>query len=134
MKLLLDTHILLWALSDDPKLPEKAKKLILDPANELYYSTISVWEVELKRLAHPDQMPLTASALVEYTELAGYRQITLKTSHICQLASLQREESAPIHKDPFDRILICQAMTENMLFLTHYPLLAGYQEPAVCIV
>lgn len=134
MKILLDTHILLWALTDDPKLPQKARELILDPANQLYFSTISVWEVELKRLAHPKQMPLTAASLIRFTEIAGYRQITLKTSHICRLAALRRDDTAPIHKDPFDRILICQALEEGMMFLTHDPLLAGYLVPSVFLV
>ncbi len=56
MKLLLDTHILLWAISNDMRLPEKARKLIEDETNEIYYSVISLWEVEIKHLAYPDAM------------------------------------------------------------------------------
>ncbi len=58
MKILLDTHILLWTISNDTKLPEKAKKLIIKEENEIYYSIVSLWEVEIKRLAHPDAMPI----------------------------------------------------------------------------
>ena len=58
MKILLDTHILLWTISNDIKLPEKARKLIEKEENEIYYSIVSLWEVELKRLAHPDAMPV----------------------------------------------------------------------------
>ena len=60
MKILLDTHILLWTISNDLKLPEKARKLIENEENEIYYSIVSLWEVELKRLAHPDAMPVSA--------------------------------------------------------------------------
>ena len=60
MKILLDTHILLWAISNDSKLPEMARKLIENEENEIYYSIVSLWEVELKRLAHPTAMPVSA--------------------------------------------------------------------------
>lgn len=63
MKILLDTHILLWAISNDSKLPEMARKLIENEENEIYYSIVSLWEVELKRLAHPDAMPVLAEEL-----------------------------------------------------------------------
>ncbi len=66
MRILLDTHILLWALSNDAKLPEKARELIEDEGNEIYYSMISLWEVEIKHLAHPDMMPVSAE------EISGY--------------------------------------------------------------
>ena len=64
MKLLLDTHILLWALADDPHLPAKARKLIENPDNEVFYSIISPWEVEIKRMAHPKEMSIGVQALV----------------------------------------------------------------------
>ena len=60
MKILLDTHILLWAISNDARLLEKARKLI---ENEIYYSIVSLWEVEIKRLAHPEVMPISAEQL-----------------------------------------------------------------------
>ncbi len=71
MKILLDTHILLWAISNDVKLPEKARKLIENDENEIYYSIVSLWEVELKRLAHPDAMPVSAEELAEYCDQSG---------------------------------------------------------------
>lgn len=63
MRILLDTHILLWALSNDRRLPGKARNLIENEENEIYYSIISLWEVEIKRLAHPDAMPVSAKEL-----------------------------------------------------------------------
>ena len=54
MNILLDTHILIWALNDDPRLPEKARELILDEGNVVYYSSVSIWEVSIKHAIHPD--------------------------------------------------------------------------------
>lgn len=134
MKILLDTHILLWAVSNDLKLPEKARKLIENLENEIYYSIVSLWEVELKRLAYPDAMPVSAEELAEYCAQSGYQRILIREKHIYALAELKRNESAPPHKDPFDRMLICQASTENMMFITHDSLIPGYNEPCILAV
>ena len=66
MKLLLDTHILLWALSDDMQLPSKARKLLESEENEIYYSLASLWEIQIKCLAHPGQIDFTAEQVAEY--------------------------------------------------------------------
>ena len=71
MKVLLDTHILLWALSNDLRLPEKARKLIENENNEIYYSIISLWEVEIKHLTHPDAMSVSAEQIAEYCVQSG---------------------------------------------------------------
>ena len=134
MKILLDTHILLWAISNDERLSEKARKLIENADNEIFYSIISLWEVELKRIAHPDVMPVSAQQVADYCQQSGFQSLMLKEKHIYTLTGLKREEIAPPHKDPFDRILICQASTENMMFVTHDSLMLGYNEPCVLVV
>ena len=134
MKILLDTHILLWAISNDERLSEKARKLIENADNEIFYSIISLWEVELKRIAHPDVMPVSAQQVADYCQQSGFQSLMLKEKHIYTLTGLKREETAPPHKDPFDRILICQASTENMMFVTHDSLMLGYNEPCVLVV
>lgn len=131
MNILLDTHILLWTLSNDPRLPEKARKLIEDDRNEIYYSIVSLWEVQIKHLAHPDAMPVSAETLKEYCEQSGFQQILVRDRHIFALVNLKREKDAPPHKDPFDRMLICQASVENMIFITHDSLIPGYDEPCI---
>lgn len=131
MKILLDTHILLWALSNDARLPVKARVLIENEANEIYYSLVSLWDVEIKRLAHPDAMPVTAEDLAGYCGLVGFQRVPVRERHIFALAGLVRREEAPPHKDPFDRMLICQAATEDMVFATHDPLIPGYDEPCI---
>lgn len=134
MKLLLDTHILLWAISNDARLPEKARKLIEDEKNEIYYSVISLWEVEIKHLAHPDAMPVAAGELAGFCEESGFQRIWVKEKHIFALNGLKREKNVLPHKDPFDRMLICQASTENMMFITHDSLIPGYNEPCILAV
>ena len=134
MNVLLDTHILLWALSNDARLPEKARTLIENENNEIYYSIISLWEVEIKHLAHPDAMPVSAKQLTEYCMQSGFQKISIKENHIFAMANLKREKDAPPYKDPFDRILICQASTENMIFVTHDSLIGGYSEPCILTV
>ena len=134
MKILLDTHILLWAISNDARLPEKARKLIENEENEIYYSLISLWEVEIKHLAHPYAMPVSAEELAEYCEQSGFQRTLVREKHIFALAGLTREATAPPHKDPFDRMLICQVATENMLFVTHDSLIPGYNEPCILAV
>ncbi|MBR5509879.1 MAG: type II toxin-antitoxin system VapC family toxin [Lachnospiraceae bacterium] len=131
MNILLDTHILLWTLSNDPRLPEKARKLIEDDRNEIYYSIVSLWEVQIKHLAHPDAMPVSAETLKEYCEQSGFQKILVRDRHIFALADLKRKKDAPPHKDPFDRMLICQASVENMIFITHDSLIPGYDEPCI---
>ena len=134
MKILLDTHILLWALSNDERLPEKAKELIGNEENEIYYSIISLWEIEIKHLSHPDAMPISAEEIFRYCELSGYQKIIIKENHIFVMNKSNRKSDAPPHKDPFDRMLICQADVENMLFITHDSLIPSYNKSCILSV
>lgn len=134
MKLLLDTHVLLWTLVNDPRLSDKARRLIENEENEIYYSIVSPWELEIKHLLHPDILTISAKEFVEYCEQSGFQEMSIRTKHIFAMAGLKREKGAPPHKDPFDRMLICQAVTENMLFVTHDSLLSMYHEPYILTV
>lgn len=134
MKLLLDTHILLWALTNDEKLSSETRKLIANTDNEIYYSILSLWEIELKRLAHPKLMTFTARETAAYCKQAGFLQIPVKECHIFALDGLKRREDAPPHKDPFDRLLICQASAENMLLVTHDSRIPQYIVPCILTV
>lgn len=131
MKILLDTHVLLWALSNDAKLPDKARKIIENEDNEIYCSVASLWEVELKHMLHPRAMTISAKQLAEYCDQAGVQRILIREKHIFALPDLKRDKNAAPHKDPFDRILICQAMTEDMMLVTHDALISDYNEPCV---
>ncbi|MBR4703397.1 MAG: type II toxin-antitoxin system VapC family toxin [Oscillospiraceae bacterium] len=134
MKILLDTHILLWALTDDPHLPSKARRLIENPDNTVFYSIVSPWEVEIKRLAHPKEMALGAEELVGYCAESGFHCLPVREEHIFLLGSLQREPLSPPHRDPFDRIMVCQCASDNLLFVTHDALIAGYTDPCIFFV
>ena len=131
MNLLLDTHILIWALNEDPALPEAARELILDPDNVIYYSTVSVWETAIKHSIHPDHVEFTGKELADYCREAGFLCMDVKDRHVFALETLKRPENAPRHNDPFDRMLIAQAKAENMVFLTHDSLLPAYEEKCI---
>lgn len=132
MNLLLDTHLLIWALNEDPRLSEKARKMILDRGNVIYYSSVSIWEVSIKHANHPENVEFTGKELAKYCTEAGFLPIELKDRHVFALETLIRAEDAPPHRDPFDRILVAQAKAENMFFLTHDELIPYYEEK--CIV
>lgn len=131
MKLLLDTHILIWALTDDPVLPSAARRLICDESNTVYYSVISPWEIQIKHQAHPDKLSFGAKQVSRYCNDAGYLQLPVRLAHVLKLDSLQRNSEAPAHKDPFDRMLICQASSENMLLVTADKRIAEYADPCI---
>lgn len=134
MKILLDTHILLWALADDPRLPAKARKMIENTDNGVFYSIISPWEVEIKRMAHPKEMSIGAQALVQFCIESGFQRVPVREEHIYLLRTLHRAENAPPHHDPFDRIMVCQCIADDLVFLTHDSLIAGYDEPCIFTV
>lgn len=133
MNLLLDTHIALWSLGDSPKLPAKARELIIDPDNTVYYSVVSTWEVLMKHDAPNTNLSLTAPDFVKYCEEAGYYQLNITNKHVLtasQLNTTQAEKHN--HKDPFDRLLLAQAKSENFSLITHDSKIDYYDEK--CIV
>jgi len=121
LKLLLDTHLLLWAASGSRKLSTAARNLISDAENELLFSAASLWEVCIKRgLGRPDfdAVPrLLRRGLLDN----GYGELPITSDHVVALESLRH-----IHKDPFDRVLVTQAMVEGVILLTTDSLLAEY--------
>lgn len=135
MKYLLNTHIMLWIVGDSKKVPDKVKDIISVKQNEIYYSTISIWEVAIKRLTHPDKITtLTPKELVNFCYDGKIYELPLKLEHVYTLATLARQDNAPPHKDPFDRILISQAKSEHMTFITHDDKLSSYSEPCILYV
>lgn len=93
MNLLLDTYIAIWALNDDPALSEKARELILDPDNTIYYSTVSVWEVLLKHARRPDNIPFIEADFSEGCREAGFVPLGLADKHILAVHTLSRPDS-----------------------------------------
>ena len=118
MNILLDTHIAIWAITDDKRLTKKARDLILDTGNNLYYSAASVFEVDIKTKSRKNNLEFTTDEFVEMCHEAGYIHSPLKETHLMAANKLIWEGEGEEHKEPFDRILRAQAMTENMHFMT----------------
>ena len=134
MKILLDTHILIWLHSNDKRLSEKAKKILLDPHNTIYYSTINIWEIQTKNLKSPKFFPYNAKYILDLCQKANLKCVPVLPYHALALKSLSYSANAPKHKDPFDKMLICQAKTENMLLMTHDSLIPNYNESCILSV
>lgn len=134
MNLLLDTHIAIWALNDDPSLSEKARGLLLDPNNTIYYSTVSVWEVLLKHARRPENIPFDEEDFSEACREAGFVPLALADKHILTVRTLNRPANVKEHNDPFDKLLLAQAKIENLSFVTHDELIPGYNEKCIISV
>ncbi len=123
MNILLDTHIALWALTDDRRLPPEAFDLIGKEDNRIFWSVASMWEVAIKRSIKPEKVPLSGIEYMHFCEQAGYECLAVRDRHVVSLESLP-----VLHNDPFDRILVSQALSEGMTLLTHDSLLGDYGE------
>ena len=124
MKLLLDTHLLLWAAENAPRMPEAARELIVDPGNELYFSAASLWEIAIKQgLGRPD-FEVDARVFRRGLIDNGYLELPILSEHAVAIEGLPA-----IHKDPFDRLLIVQAMVEGITLLTNDAVVARYPGP-----
>lgn len=128
MRLLLDTHIALWAITDSPKLPPQARELILAPATEVFVSAASVWEISIKHLLARHMIPLSGTKAKQYFTAAGYLLLPVTAEHAAATETLPR-----IHADPFDRILVAQALAEPLRLLTHDSTVARYSDSIVCV-
>jgi PIN domain nuclease of toxin-antitoxin system len=124
VKLLLDTHLLLWAAGDPDRLSPAARALIEDPANELIFSAASLGEIAVKRGLGRADFHVDARVLRRCLQDNGYGELPITSEHAVAIDSLP-----PIHKDPFDRILIAQAMVEGITLLTTDSLVAKYSGP-----
>ena len=118
MNILMDTHIAIWALADDSRLNKYARELLLDPGNNLYYSALSVLEVDMKSKSRKNNLGFSSKDFVDYCRSAGYIQSPLKEEHITKANDLIWDGNEEEHRDPFDRILLAQAIAENMRFMT----------------
>lgn len=120
MRILLDTHIYLWWLEDHPKLSTCARTLIGD-ATEVHVSSASIWEASIK--AGLGKLDVDVDALVAEIAGSGFSELQVSARHAAAVRGL-----ADIHNDPFDRILIAQAICEPLRFLTHDGMLKGYSQ------
>jgi len=124
MKLLLDTHLLLWAAGEPRRLPKQARNLIDNPENELLFSAASLWEVAIKRGLGRDDFKVDARLLRRGLLDNGYSELPIISDHVVAIDSLPS-----IHKDPFDRILVAQATVEGVTLLTIDSVVSQYPGP-----
>jgi PIN domain nuclease of toxin-antitoxin system len=123
LNLLLDTHLLLWAASEPERLSTKARTLLLDPSNQLLFSAASLWEISIKNSLERADFKVDARRLWRMLLVNGYRELPVNSEHTVAV-----NELPPLHKDPFDRILIAQARVEGLLLLTVDKAVAKYGE------
>jgi PIN domain nuclease of toxin-antitoxin system len=113
VKLLLDTHILLWVAGQPEKLSEPARSLLTMPGNTLFFSAASIWEIVTKRVLGREDFKVDPARLRKMLESHGYAELPITAEHTLRVETLPL-----IHKDPFDRLLIAQARAEGMQLLT----------------
>ena len=128
MKLLLDTHVLLWSLFSPEKLTDGAKAMIMDRANTIAVSVASLWEIEIKHRKRPETMPYSSALLEMAIDAAGYDLLPIKGAHIDCLEAFISQE---IHNDPFDHLLLATAKVEQMTLLTHDSNIALYKNALI---
>ena len=121
MRLLLDTQILLWAAGQPEKLSKPARRLLNDPENAVIFSAASLWEVAIKQSIGRDDFKVDARLLRRGLLDNGYSEIAVTSAHAVALDTLP-----PLHKDPFDRILLAQAKVEGITLVTADAIVAKY--------
>ena len=128
MRILLDTHVLLWAAGMPERLPTGARALIEDAANDLYFSAASLWEVAIKRGLGRDDFRVDPRLLRRALLENGHAELAVTGAHAVAVDLLP-----PIHGDPFDRLLVAQAQIEAMTLLTADEIVARYPGPVQLI-
>jgi PIN domain nuclease of toxin-antitoxin system len=121
MRLLVDTHLLLWAAAKSRRLPKDARVLLQDPENEVLFSAASLWEIVIKAALRKPDFKVDVAALRLALAEMGFAELAVSGAHAERLASLPR-----IHRDPFDRMLVAQSLSEPLVLLTNDGVLADY--------
>lgn len=119
MRLLIDTHVVLWCLGDDPRLRAEARDLIRDPDNSVFVSAASVWEIAIKRAI--GRLDVDIAKLSDALEAMDFAALAVTHQHALGVADLPAH-----HNDPFDRMLVSQSVCEGMRLVTHDAAVAQY--------
>jgi PIN domain nuclease of toxin-antitoxin system len=124
VRLILDTHLLLWSAGPSPRLSRQAQRLIDDTDNELLFSAASLWEIAIKSALRRPNFRVDASLFRRNLLNNSYRELVITGEYAVAVAGLP-----PLHRDPFDRILVAQSIVEGITLLTADPLVAQYPAP-----
>jgi PIN domain nuclease of toxin-antitoxin system len=128
VRILLDTHILLWALIEPEKLSVEARVAFENPDNEVLFSAASVWEMSIKAALHRPDFQVAPAMVVEAALSTGFVELPVRSMAALKVAALPYH-----HRDPFDRLLVAQAMTEPAVLYTADTQLKAYSELVVCL-
>ncbi len=128
MRLLLDTHVLLWAMLGSPALGEPARRLLTAPEHEVFFSAVNVLEIAIKSGLGRSDFSADAQAVATNAIAAGFEPLAIGVQHAANIRLLP-----PLHKDPFDRLLLSQAQIEGMTLLTRDALVLRYGALAMVI-
>ncbi|MDV3251650.1 type II toxin-antitoxin system VapC family toxin [Devosia sp. BK] len=127
MRLLLDTHVALWTVVDLKRIPHPIQRMITNPSNEVFVSAVSIWELGLKFGSGRSRQPLPQrSILVEKFELSGFTFLDVSMRH-----AVAFEDHAPAHPDPYDRMILTQALTDQLRLVTVDARLASYSDTVI---
>ena len=127
-RLLLDTHLVLWWLSGDPRLPQPVVERVQAPQAEVFVSQASLWEMAIK--VSIGRLQVDLPELERQVALQGFRWLPIRNAHLLAVADL---ETDGVHLDPFDRLLVCQSRVEPMLLLTVNSQLRSYGTTVVVL-
>lgn len=128
MNILLDTHIALWAITASPRLPSKARELIESPRSSVWISATSIWEIAIKHSLGRGDMPVSGSEALRYFRDSGYGFLPIEPEHAAAIENLPQH-----HTDPFDRILVAQALVEPMRLITSDSMVARYSDTIISL-
>lgn len=131
MNILLDTHIAIWAITDDSRLSSKARDLLLNASNNIFFSAVNTLEVNNKRKRKSNNLEFTTSDFVESCLDAGFIELPLLSRHFIAENNLVWNRESEPHKDPYDRLLLAQAKSENCFLMTHDSIIPLFDEKCI---
>ena len=126
MRLLLDTQIVLWTLTDDPMLSKDARLLLKTPANNVFFSVASLWEIAIKHSL--GRLPFSPVNVRNGMRDSGYQRLQISDEHLSRLVELPH-----LHRDPFDRMLVAQAISEPLMLVTSDQHLKAYGQSVLIV-
>jgi PIN domain nuclease of toxin-antitoxin system len=118
VKLLLDTHALIWWDSDPARLPQLVLDELVNKDNDIYFSVVNLWEIQIKQQLRKLDFTHSLSDFFKQQSANGLVPLSVEPEHVIGLTHLEAEGDDPIHKDPFDRLLVAQALAEGMVLVT----------------